>query len=242
MIIRFPTGFYKTVLPQQPSDSTSVTFTISNTDPPRTELIFPKLPTGVETRQRLEELEFDRTQLGDLIFTVSEAEKSEINNNANLFEVGQIIEFGENSEATVDPMFVAPKTEVRHDTSKFDYSAMGLDEDDIFVLESSSSQRLIILQDQLNVLKQDRANAEQVISEKQKLINDLDRNINAISLLVDDTTNPTDSDIAEVLDKLEAKRQVVIQERDEAVAAANTASAQASIVSDQLRTMSTIVK
>jgi hypothetical protein len=240
MIIKFPTGFYKTVLPQVPSDSTSVTFTISNNLPPRTELFFPKIPTGIEGRQRLPETTFDRSEVGDLIFTISEASNSEIDNNARLLEIGQIIEFTNNRPGEVDPMFVAPLTEVRHDTSKFDYSEMGLDAEDIIILESVTSQKLFDLQDQLNQAKTQRANAEQVIATQQKLINNLDRNIAALELVTDVTD--ADDDVVEVLQKLIDKREAALAVRDAAVVGANDSAAEAARLVDELRTTAAVVK
>jgi hypothetical protein len=241
MIIEFPTGFYKTVLPKIPSDNTSVTFTISNTIPPRTELLFPKLPVGVEIKQRLPDLSFDRSQVGDLIFSISEADHSEIDNNSRLLEIGQVLEFTNASPVSVDPMFVSKLTEVRHDTNKFNYAAMGLDDKDVAVLESFASQKLADLQNQLNIAKKRRSDSEQITSEKQKLINDLNRNIAALEVIVDNVTE-TDEDVLEVLAKLIKKRQTAFEERDAAITIANESAAEAYRLVDELRTMAAVVK
>lgn len=241
MIINFPTGFYRTVLPQMPSDSTSVTFTISNSIPPRTELLFPQIPSGIEARQRLPELSFDRDSVGDLIFTISSASRTEIDNNARLLDIGQILEFTDTVPAEVDQMLVTSLTEVRHDTSKFDYASMGLDADDVLVLEMAANEKLLELQSQLNVAKTNRSNSEQIISEQQKLINDLDRNIKALEVITADIT-AVDDDILEVVAKLKIKRKEALVLRDAARVVANASANEAVELADELRTMATVVK
>lgn len=244
MIVQFPTGLYRTVLPSEPDDSGNITFTISNSSPPRTNLLFPKVPRGIVDRKR-NVVSLDPVQrrefLGELVFSVSRSDKTEEGNNARQFEIGQILEFSDTPLQTLDPMYVADETETRHDTNLFDYDAIGLDEDEQRLIADNSVKVQQRLTDELNIARSNRSDAEEIVNIKQKLINETNRNINALEVIVTNSDD-VDPDVSALIEKLTAKRDAAIADRDVAIDNANTYASEASRLLDELRTVATVVK
>lgn len=244
MIVRFPTGLYKTVLPQEPGDGGNTTYTISNSPPPRTNLLFPKVPGGIVDRKRptrVIDLFTRRETQGGLIFSVSSASRSEQGNNSRTFEIGQVLEFGDTPLKTVDPMFVSDRSETRHDTNQFDYEALGLTPEEIETISQSSLLAQQSLTDQLNQARESRANAEITVTTQQKVINDTTRNINALQIILDNS-DETDPGVDNLIEKFKVKRDEAYAARDAAVALANQYAGEASALQDQLRAVATVVK
>lgn len=250
MIIKFPTGSYATVLPSQPEDAGNVTFLISNTTPPRSNLLFPKVPSGIVDKRKppKEIILIDRRNtFGNLVFSISKATRKEEGNNARQFEIGQVLNFDEVSGQSVDTMLVGTTTELRHDTNVLDYEQMGLTPEE----EQAIAELSLLTQDQLanklNELKQLRGDAEQVIHVQQKLINDITKTINSLNVTLEEgpTTGSASTEasvVEQLIVKLEAKRDAAFKTRDQAIADANRYANEASEVLDQLRTVGTLVK
>lgn len=244
MIINYPTGLYSNVLPQKPSDGGNVTYTISNSVPPRTNLLFPKVPRGIVDRQRAPDSidpSVRREFQGELVFSVSSADQSVAGSSSRTYEIGQILEFGEEELISAEPMFVGPKSESRHNTNVFDYQDLGLSQEDIDVLNESAARTKAEIADKLNAAKEARKNAEAEASRYQKIINDANRNINAMQIIADNS-DETDPQVSQLLDKFITKRDEAAEKRDEAVSDANAAAAEASDLQDQLNSISVVVK
>jgi len=242
VIINFPTGFYS--LPTSPSDSESVTFTISNEEPPRTNLLFPKIPPGIIDRKRkpsIPTIVERRVSVGELIYSISRASRIKEGNNTKQYETGDILSFGDFKTKSVEPMVIDRATETRHDLNKFDYNAMGITVEERVLIEATSLVTHDDLSDKLNELKQLRADAEVDINVQQKLINETTRNIDALNIIVDnsDETAPA---IIELVEKLEEKRKATILALDQSVTDANEYAAEAELVTDELRTVAVVVK
>ena len=242
MIIRFPTGFYRDVIPQDVGVPGNTTFIISNTSPPRTNLTFPKIPTGVVLRQRdviPTTLAQRRVQVGELIFTVSSAKRLELGNNSRQYELGDILDFTTGDAPVVDPMLVNEVTEIRHDTNMLDNASMGLSDVDTAVIMAASIQAQAALTDQLNVLKQQRADTEQVVTTQQKIINETNKTISALQAIQLQTPSP---DVAALIDKLTARQVEATSVRDQAISSANDLATQADNILTQLRAVAVVVK
>ncbi len=250
MLIRYPTGFYSTVLPQNPDDIGDVTFLISNTLPPRSDLLYPKVPGGVVSKHRQpnEIMLVDRREtFGNLVFSVSRATRKEEGNNVKQFETGQVLDFNEKSGREVNVMLVSDVTELRHDTNILDYAQMGLTSEE----EQAIAELSLLTQDQLtnklNELKQLRGDAEQVINTQQKLINDTTKTIDSLTVTLEE--NPASSSVAteisiieQLILKLKMKRDSAFAVRDQAVSDANYYADEAVKVLDQLRAVGVLVK
>lgn len=243
MIIRYPTGFYRDVLPKNPEDSGSVTFLISNTAPPRTNLVYPKVPTGVVNRTR----EFEpppvierRQALGELIFSVSSAKRREAGNNSRQYEIGQLLEFNDQTaDEAVEPMAISNVTEIQHNTNVLDYDAAGITSEEQSLVATASLQAQADLTAALNAAKQARADAEIIITTQQKLINELNRSIDAFVVVVQIQPN---AEISAIIAKLRAKVVAETAILDQAIANANEQAEQAAMAATGLRALAVVVK
>jgi len=241
MIIKFPTGLYD--LPSDPSNNTSVTFTVSNERPPRTNLVYPKIPDGLNSRKRVPRdlaLKERRGSVGDLVFSVSRASRNTEGNNAKQFELGQILDFSDAPLQTVDPMLVSPVTETQHDLNRFDYESLGVSEAEQQLIADNSLVVHDNLMIELNRLKELRANTEVVINVQQKRINEANRNIDAMVIMAENTSDNVD--LLLLVDKLRETRQLAFDTRDAAVAEANLYAEQAEDIVTKLRTVATVLK
>lgn len=241
MIVRFPTGLYRDVLPVEPSDSGNVTFTISNTTPPRTNLVFPKIPVDLVDRGREKpepiNIVDNRKYLGDLVFSVSSSKRQNIGSNSRQFEIGQVLDFGQVDSQAVEPMLVNQTTEIQHNTNTFDYIALGVTEEEQAVIAEESMRAHDLLTDKLNTLKRQRADAEVEINNQQKLINDTTKTISALEIIAQ-----TSPDVADLVKRLKAKRTKAFIDRDRAIAAANSHAAEADGILAQLRAVAVVLK
>jgi hypothetical protein len=92
----------------------------------------------------------------------------------------------------------------------------------------------------LNLVRQQRKNAEEVVVANQKIINDSNRTINALKVIQDQSPT-TDSDVDELIQKLEQKKDDAFTARDQATEAANALAAEATRLQNELRTVSTVL-
>jgi len=235
MIINYPTGLYAVAL----ESSDNVTYTISNQDPPRTDLLYPKLPIGILLRRRTSSPTSNRGNYGDLIYSSSMASRRSEGNNARVYESGQILEFNDSSDRTIEPMLTPDNTNIRHDLSVNDNDYIGITDDEQSFIDQNTYYVQNLLLDELNTIKQDRYDAEQNVSTQQKLINQINKNISALKV-VNDVSN--DPDISAIIAKLEGNLQQAISSRDESVTIANQAATRSSEITDRLNSLSRIVK
>ena len=238
------------MLPHVPSDAGNVTYTISNTVPPRSNLLFQKVPIGVVNKKKPSPavLTYDRREsVGDLIFTVSKSVRSNEGNNARQYEIGQIFDFDQTEVTAVDPMLVSDVTEMRHDTNRIDYDALGLTVAEQQALASATFVAQKDLMDQLNEVKRLRANAEESINMQQKVINDTNKAISGITITLETTVvtgsfGSEGSILEEIIAKLKVKAAEAIIARDQYVVLANNYATQAASLTDQLRSVGVLVK
>jgi len=243
MIVKFPTGLYSTVLPQKPQDGGNVTFTISNNPPPRTNLVFSKIPPGVVDKKRdprSKDLLQRRDTLGDLAFTISQSKRDVESSNNKIFETGQILEFTDGPLRSLEPMLVNAKTEIRHDTNRINYDPLDVSIEEQQFISDASLLANKSLQDNLNIVRQQRRNAEQLVISSQKVINDSNRTIDALNV-IQDRSPDTDSDVDELIAKLEKKKDEAFIVRDQASKSANSLAVEATRLQDELRTVSTVL-
>lgn len=221
MIIKYPTGFYKNVLPSVPSDSTSVTFTISNSLPPRSSLVFPKLPTALEQRKLHEPVKSsDASQYGALAFTITKAAPSNIISGVKAVDLGDVIEFEDAATQLVAPMLVSLATEVRHDLNKYDLSAVGVDQElqDEFLIEIKKGQEAV--RNNLNAAVQNRADSMIEIDRLNKLRSETDKTRNA-SIYAKEAMGASDV-LDRTIAKLTEELAVINKKIDEEINRANT--------------------
>lgn len=243
MIIRYPTAYYADIIPKRPADSGNITYTISNEEPPRSDLLFQKIPLGIENKQR-EQLPIDpvvrRNTFGQLLYSVSRSSAIAEGNNSQQYNIGQVIEFQPVNQVAVDIMLVGGKTETRHDVNIVDYDRIGISEDELLVMSRASLKTQQKLVDELNRIKRLRGDAEQTINVQQKLINDINRTIKSLEITMSQIGQ--DDDMQMILDKLRLNLEKAITSRDKAVSDANEYASDANVILEKLRSVEVLVK
>lgn len=250
MIIKYPTGLYNSVIPEEPSDKGNVTYLISMTSPPRANLVYPKVPIGVISRHKepkVIDLIERRDTFGILVYTISKASRLVEGNNAKQYEVGQVLDFDNASGKAVEPMLVNPVTEIRHDQNLYDYAQMGLSEDEQKFISDTSLLTANALTEQLNDLKRLRADAEQIINVNQKLINDLTKTIESLTITleytaIDSSSGTEPNEVEELISRLEQRKNQAFIARDQAILDANQYATESNIVLDKLRSVGVLVR
>lgn len=250
MIINVPTGLYKSVLPKKESDATSITFLVSNTIPPRSNLLFPKIPIGLingEKEVPIIDIVERRKDAGQLIFTVSTVAKTEEGYGLQRYEIGQVIEFSKSNPKSIEPMKVGYSTETRHNVSTIDYGVMEVTSTEEQAIDDLTLTAKDILMDKLNEYKRLRLNAEGIANDSQKLINETTKVIDALQLTLktNGQVGSTTGEyvvIADLVAKLASKRNEAFKTRDIAIEDANRYAKLASTTLDSLRTVSVLVK
>lgn len=241
MIIRYPTGLYRDALPINPEDSGNITFTISNTTPPRTNLIFPKIPAGLVSKNSDKPTPVDvvtnRQHFGGLIFSVSSSKRRDVGNNSRQFEIGQVLEFVSGEVKSVQPMLVNSITSIQHNTNTLDYDSLGMSVADQEIIATQSLLTQTSLTNQLNTLKRQRADAEIQVNVQQKVINEASRTIDALEIIAQ-----TSSEVSGLIVNLKKKRDEAFKARDLAITNANNVAVQADAVLMQLRAVAVVVK
>lgn len=244
MIIDYPTGLYKNVLPQEPGDDQNVTYLISNNPPPRDNLFFPKMSVGVASHRRPPHKitpQQRRLAAGPLVFTVSRSAGDEPGSGARQYDIGEVLEFGEPIIRTVDQMLVSDKTEVQHNLNVYDYAQLGLTEQDVQLINEQSLEVFDGISDTLNHLRARRADAEARIHTAQKTVNEAEKNIQALEVMAR-ASHSTQSDIMQVLNKLRERRAAAQAVLNGATEEANEAASQAQEELRKLRTVGMVLK
>ena len=235
MIVKYPTGLYKSAI------TTDVTFTISSTSPPRTSLLFPKLPPGVEYRPILPKV-IDhvarRSDLSNLVFTVNSASRGATATGVKQYEVGQVLDFDVvSSTRTLDPYTAGSYSEIRHDTGLLDYNRLGF----------TTAQQSVVEVEADGIYRrseQDLANARQLysdlqvaISENQKINIEAGKALGALTAM-----GSSDLTILGMMASLVAKRKTINSERGDLINRANDTAKLAAALLAGLRSMAQVVR
>ena len=182
MIIRFPTGLYKSVLPVD-GKAGNVTYTISIQDPPKTNVRITQIPPGEELQPAPDKIFDDatrRAQFGELIYTIAENSRSIPGSNTKQFELGEILEFEENPPTQeIQPLESPTSLEIRHDTNVLDLASLGLSNEEIDELVAGSEQKQAELEKEFNSKNTEAKNLDTAITENQKKINETNKAIKA---------------------------------------------------------------
>lgn len=243
MILRFPTGLYSKIIPKIPSDSGNVTFTISNQDPPRSSLLFPKISRGI-AEQQYNPIHVStpnrRRTVGELIFTVSKAGQAITSSSAMQYEVGQTLEFTDQIVDSVDPMLVGD-TEIRHNLFSVDYDSLEISAGDQSNIVDESVVVYRLLMTRLNNIKQSRADADAIITQYQKDLNEANRTIGALNIIIENSPS-TAGAIISVVESLTTKVGIITNNLTLTLSLANDLAAEAADVVNKLKTLAMVVR
>ena len=182
MIIKYPTGFYADVLPLNLDQAGNITFTVSDTRPPRAELTFPQIPTGLYYKKK-KPVSADRYVV-DPVYYVSTANSSTLNNNNQQFEIGQILEISSVDFPSVTPINTSLKFDSVHNLNVLNYPEMGLDQQEIAAINNNSQAVFLGLIDKLNVAKAEVQTYDIDINKYQKQINETNKTISAVDVML----------------------------------------------------------
>jgi len=173
MIIDYPTGSYASVLPQNPSDSESVVYTISSTTPPRSSLNFIQLPTGIKDEKRTPRslpTALRRGNLGDLVTIGKENRPEQIGIGNQLFYVTQVLDFAGSLPVSIADVNSALET--HHDQHYIDAVSAGLNTTELNDIAANAlgSQQQILME--LEVLQRQKDDLQVGIVSQQRIVNE----------------------------------------------------------------------
>ena len=223
MIIEFPTALYISELPDEPSDSQSVTFLISSEDPPRPTQALQQFPIAEQLKPLPDKIftkAQNRSVVGELIFTVSQASRSDTGSSKKQFEVGQILDFETEEIPDLSNTEVPSVIELQQNTNILDLEDLGLTEEESNTLVAQSNTTMDELIGEINSIVEQINDNKIRITENQKSINEATKAINATTVILDTQTGG--SDLPEVLQKLIDTRTDLETERDQLIADTNS--------------------
>lgn len=238
MIIKYHTGLYKSVLPSGPNSKANVTFTISNTSPPRTALLFPKLPPGIAARRReppvIGKLD-QRSYVDVLVYTTNRASRITPGTATKQYEIGDILGFEDFVQLPVADLLMAGMSgEKQHDTGLLDYDAIGLGSDTQSILSKAESA-FVAKSQRLASLRESYQSLQIAINEAQKKINEISKAIIAIEAIGDASLSAT-------LDKLRSDKAALLKSRGTDINSANALATEADAVNADLLAISNMVR
>lgn len=245
MIINFPTGFYTAAINPGPNKAGNVTFTVSSTTPPRSQLLFVKTPVGLSRRKRSARLYTDKERrdvVAQLAISVSKSGASKVGSGMKQYEVGQILEFEALPPVTqnLNPMLVSATSDVRHDTNLLDYGAIGLSQDIQAAIEQESAAAYYNLQQQLNEAITKRRDLELDAQDTQKKLNEVNKTIDGLQGVL--VVSPNNQTLLAAVTELEAKREELRTQQTRLVAEANEVAALATDLQAKVNKVAQLVR
>ena len=182
MIIKYPTGLYHDQMPTFLS-STNVTYNISNNAPARSNIFFITLPTGeqIKTYDGREILP-TRDKLGDLVFTVSTAKGNNAQSGQKIYEVGQVLEFGDIDVAIYADKITSDISDLSHNLYYLDFTKLGLGDSDVTVINQAIQASFDAKTADINGLKRQAANKNVTLLNLTKQNSDTIKAIAALEL------------------------------------------------------------
>lgn len=248
MIIRYPTGLYKSILPKD-GEVGNVTYTISNNDPPRQFVRLVQLPVFEELQTAPDRLFDDlerREQLGELIYTIATSSRSDPGSNVKLFEVGQVLEFEEEPPIeTVNTTYAPSNIDLQHNTNLLDLEGAGLTEEEARVLTVSSQTKIASLEREYLTIQTSIQNLKTNITENQKKINETNKTIRAVREINDIAEDDLEYDegaIGEIYQKLLTSLASLESQRDQLITDVNAKSIEAEEVYKSILRISELVR
>lgn len=241
MIIKFPTGFYSDILPMALDQPGNITFTVSDQKPPRADLSFPQIPTGLYYKRR-SQIAAD-TYLQNPIFYVSTSNTAVLNNNTQQFEIGQIIEPSLSPVNVVITPVSTAKYDSVHNLNQFDYNAMGLTGVESSVINENSKIIYKQLNEKLNDLKAEIEASDININRYQKTLNETEKTIKAVTIMIANTSDTSVKDqLIITLNQLERTKTLTEEAIAIQLAKREDTVVNIKVTLDELNNLSVVVK
>jgi hypothetical protein len=246
MILRGPTGLWRKVIPMKPEDTGSVTFTISNQNPPPpSNKLIPKLPDAVIARalpisqhQVLDD--HDRRHLfGERIRSVVSGGRTYLRDGKKLFEPGEVVDFQEDTKS-VDPRSVPDEVMINHGTNLLDMAGAGLTEEEIQQIENDAERARASLRDEMATKQGEVEDLRTQISSVQRQINETTKILNSLVAIYDLSGSvPSGND---KFDRLYQSRIDLNASQDALIEQVNTKNADLLILRDKLLRLSEVIR
>lgn len=236
MQIKYPTAFYRSVIPAKPQQAGNVTFTISSTEPPRPKNASIKIPNGLAPQ--IPRKPISRSNFGELVFTISDANRTILSNSTKQYILGDVLEF--QAAGTNAAISEAPTTllEIRHDLTRIDYKSLGLSDDDINILSAESSNVQEEIRTALAIKQKQYDDIITSISNLQTVLNETQKALSATGIIFEQTQSTS---IKDIIDKLKAKSLETSSQIEVLVTQSATVSADVNILIDRARNVGVIV-
>lgn len=201
MIIRYPTSLYANLL----RNAGSYIFTISSLNPPISNERILQFPAAELVKQAPSpDFEFPETEF---FANVSSGKADNSGSSKKQFESGQILNFGDASDAPeIDDDLVPDTVDLIQNTNILDLDQYDLTEEEVEQLDQESKAKFVEIIADLNTLKTQIASKENEIVENQKSINEVDKIISATLVAIGQ---------GEIVDKLMTKKQELTDQRQQ---------------------------
>jgi hypothetical protein len=240
MIIDYPTGSYNTVLPQNPSDSASVVYTISDSVPPRSSLNFIQLPTGIRNMQRDTRTlpsSIRRSNLGNLATITKDNKPEQIGVGNQLFYATQVIDFGDLVEISVTD--INSDLETQHDQHYINPVSVGLDESDMgdVIANALVSQQRIL--EELEILQKRKWDLQVNIVSQQRIMNEAAKVLSGLDAII--SNDPDNQEMVSIKTSVTARQQAAAEAIEIYTAELNTIPADVRSKHDQLRALAVLI-
>lgn len=238
MIIEFPTALYSPLLPKEASDNQSVTFIISSEDPPRDTSITRQLFRGEELRPlppKIYTYNQRRSTYGDYIFNVSSGANTLVGDGQKGYEVGQVLEFGDEDVPELSFPEIPAVLELQQNTNRLNLEAAGLTEEEASELIQKSQDQLNELIKDYNEIQSDIKDNETKISDSNKQLSEVRKIKNAASAVIGATGS-------EIYEKLVQREEELVAERDRLIEYGNDLNELAKDVYDEILVVREMVR
>lgn len=246
MIIKGPTGLFKKSLPALPEDNRSITFTISNKNPPPTRGFFvPKIPNSVVSRplpipeNRVLDSADRRNLFGQRIKSIVSGGQIHTRDGKKLFEPGESIEFTEDS-VSVESRLSLDEVVISHNTNILDLKDAGLTDEEIQQIENDAERSREEVRNQIANKQSEIDIQSSTLSKLQRKINELMKILN--SLIVIYNLNGSYPSGNEKYDRIYNNLEQANSEKDSTIESINTLNKEIVVLKDKLVRISEVVR
>ena len=227
MIINFPTGFYKSILPPAPDSMGNVTYTVSNNDPPRGSLFFLKMTLKLANMSTsIVATESSDSQLS----TTLKAFRSNKLSDKPIRPIGTVIEFNDKYES-IDNL--SSKLDREFDFNRFGDSSSDPVNSKLIEAYNKYKLELISVSQQIESLIID-------LDNNNRLKNSYTASLDAVNIALN--IIPDDSELLSVKANLETNINNVIAENVSITNNIDNLSAKKSTYEDNMRNLSKVIK
>lgn len=231
MIIKSPTANYIPILPSY-SESGNITYTISNTAPPKKGSIAPTIPTGV-AQAKASSINYSKTE-GKILATITNGYNSIASTVSKQYSVGDILEFG-NEQVDVSIRQEFTQLDTNYDINPIDYKKLGLTDADIQMILAAGNAENDKIRKTLNEKNSEYNNTKNNIVIVQGEINEIDKTLLALSLL-------DESHVGEIINKLRIKKETLSNSISELNVNLDSLYSEILDLTDKARNIGVIVK